>query len=193
MKKSTLIFFVVGLILEIVAFPISHADKMLWVLKIVARPYGNAVAGYKKLAIDHKLVLEDTGFSELSSLVMATFAEQNPKEAIDKITVERFEYQMGAQVKFLGKLVVDSAKINVSLSNGQNFSFKLDWFKIEVETLRKDAIFVVAIVLFVLGIILQLLGFIDQYRQSKKEHRPTKPSRATSDSAPCAPSEAPQG
>lgn len=167
MRKITLVLFVLGLIFEIIGFPMSHADDCSWILIIASPTYGSAKVGYDTVRKDKILRPANRGFNQMFAIVKGLIEEKDPSFVLNEFAVDRFTYEAGSRISIGNNVLGDASKIVARFSNGQTLSIPLKTLEEEIELLKSNAILYWSVGLFVGGLVLQIVGFVTQYYSDK--------------------------
>jgi hypothetical protein len=159
MKNITLVLFVLGILVEAIAFFIGYADHVPFLFRIISPTYYRANKGLEKLRDVKSLMPPDKGFIEISQLFKNVAAKQNPSKIVERINPTEF-IRKGAMQAFTADHVKEVIKVDVKLSNGQIVSWDLNEISLMVQALKLTNTFKWALIIFSLGVIIQLVGFL---------------------------------
>jgi hypothetical protein len=159
------IFFIIGLCLEVVAFFVGYADNVPLIFRVVSPAYARAKQALSTLRGGEELSKEHSGFKEIASLLLKELKSHNPPERIATIDVIRIIPEKPV-LMFSTKQVGPKTPIVVELSDGQKPEWDLESLEDRVSQLKSTHLFRVAIGIFLLGVVVQVIGFVVDLKSS---------------------------
>jgi hypothetical protein len=159
MARIRIMLFIIGLLLEALAFLGSHAENVPFVLSIVSPSYVKAKDGLRQMEKIIVLAPNQCGFDELSGLFLKQLALWNPTKDVSSISVLKITREKPVFV-FNRLHATEKIPLIFTLSNGQNIKWDLAALTEDVKNLKATRLFLASIVVFVLGVGIQILGFV---------------------------------
>ncbi len=159
-----IVFFVVGLLLETIAFFVGYADNIPFVFKLVSPDYSNAKEGLRTLEENLEINKGNRGFDEIGRLILRKLILENPPEQL--VGVEVIKISREPAFAFSAKRVGVRTPIAVELSNGQKLKWNFESLASQVSDLKSKNIFWFAVVIFCLGVLIQVINFVTDKRDS---------------------------
>jgi len=157
-KYIPLLLFIIGLLIEMLAFFVGNAEFVPIIYKVVSPSYFRASSGLEKLQKEKSLEPQDHGFKEISDLFKLVALKQNKPEVVNKIEVDKF-VKKGAKLAFNPERVSEKIEVEVKLSNGHIVKWDLNEIEPMVDNLKSPYIFYWALSLFLVGVVIQIIGF----------------------------------
>lgn len=153
------ILFIIGLVIEIVAFSVNQMESIPFVVRIISPKYARASKGLEKLESSMVLTPSDEGFNEFQEIFLNLLRDRNPSEQIASISILKFQRE-GAGLVFSQKRTKEVIPVKVSISNRQEINWNLEDLIANIEKFKKQNTFVASIIIFLIGVIIQITGFI---------------------------------
>lgn len=167
MKRTVIVLFFVGLLIEFAAFFGDQAANIPFVMKLVAPGYTKAQAGIQTLSTKKTLETTGPGFAIISEIFFAQMREQNNPKDVAKISIQKFS-RGNARLGFSPNRAREVIPINVTLSNGQTLEWDLASLTTQVNALQNKNIFYYTLVVFLVGAVIQFIGFIIDFRENRR-------------------------
>lgn len=164
MKKKAIILFAIGLLVEILAFSLSHEEQFPKLQPFLHLKYFEAKSGMEILRRNKSLYPGDTGFDVISRMFFDMKKLQNSLKLVDKIFIQKIEYFHAATVSFGNSSTIGKIELKYILSNGKTLRVPLKFVNQKVDELKNKNIFRISIIIFAIGVIIQIIGI----RQEEK-------------------------
>jgi hypothetical protein len=166
MSRTTIVLFIIGLLLEALAFLGSHAENVPFVLSVVSPSYVKAKDGLRQMEKVMVLIPNQRGFDELSGLFLKKLVLWNPTKDVSSINVMKITRQKSVFIinRFHAN---ETVPLIFTLSNGQNLKWDLEALTESVNNLKATRLFLASIVVFVLGVGIQISGFVGKRQRGR--------------------------
>ena len=169
MGKALITLFCIGLAFEVAAFFMSQTEHLPWVLHFVVPQYIKGTDGLQKLKTKEPLLPNQRGFDEVNLIIIQKLEESNPREVIDKISIQKLENIGGTKISIGSTVLGDSSRVRATLSNGQTADISFNDLQNEIDKFRSQRLFVTAAIIFILGVVLQIIGVVIQARGARRK------------------------
>ena len=170
MARITIVLFIIGLLLEALAFLGSHAENVPFVLSLVSPFYVTAKDGLKQMERTMILIPNQSGFDELSGLFLKQLALWNPGKDVSSVSVMKITRKSPA-LAFDRLHAKEKVPLIFTLSNGQDLKWDLKALMEDVNNLKAKRLFLASVVVFVIGVGIQILGFVVEMPDRKKSRQ----------------------
>jgi len=149
------------------AFVVANAENIPFVYRILSPSYFNALNGLNNLSSKKILTPDDTGFIEISNILIGLLREQNSPEAVKNISVKKFVRE-DAFLSFSTENVKEIVPIEVHLSNDQNIKWDVQSLSLNIEKLKTSNIFLWSSIVFAIGVLIQIIAYMIEKHRKKR-------------------------
>ena len=170
MKRSTLILFVIGVLLEGAALMLAYPTRFPFVLKVISSDCEKGKQALQLLDNRKPLVPDSPGFPVIEKILLARLKNVNPPEVFDKVKITKItRTKTIVRKSFMTQGEVNIIPLEVRFSNGQKYKWDLVKLRQEVADLQEEDFFMAALILFNLGVLIQIVGLVLEARDNRKE------------------------
>jgi hypothetical protein len=153
--------FILGLVLEFVGFATGHAEDIPVVLPLVAPAPFNAAEGIRQLEAGRALQPADSGFAEISEIMVDLLRASYPPEIFEKVHITKITpFDVKPPVEIRAVQLERDVGLTAHFSNQEYMNFRVSQVGPVIDGCKRTALLRVSVVIFGLGILLQVVGFV---------------------------------
>ena len=158
MKKETKFLFIIGLVIEVLAFFLSQTDNISFMQKLLLPEFYKSINAIHLLEKNKELVPNDIGFSEIEYLIISIVKQKFVQKSNEDIKVLKIEKER-ARISFGENKAREMIPIKILLSNKLILKWDLYGLKKIIDEYKKSNLLLISIIIFLIGIGVQINSF----------------------------------